>query len=984
MLASTERGVKAVPMLAPDPSAPKRDQPGQRRAAFIRSSFLGARRREQGPIATVSGTEQGEALAFFVFGAVLLGAGVFSFFYCLVLSGRIQRLEKRLEAVEGRPSPKPLPPEKPEDSDRPSEDRARVDEPKLPTAPPEVLENEHVGPAIRKVWSDAGPVPTEDDPAHSVEPPSTEPSVPSGALTPTPPSIPAPSGPSPAGRVVEGIKAWTTTGNVPVKVGVLISLIGLGFLLGVALEQGWITLTIQMRHILVALSGVLLLLVGWRVRDRNPVYGLSLQGGGIAVLYLTTYVAHAVYDLLPAPFASVAVVVITVGAGVLAVLGDARSLAVLGIIGGFLAPILAYSDAEDHVVVFGFYLVLSAAIVAVAWFKVWPELNLLGVAFTLGVSAFWLLDRYREVDWDTTQPLIALLILLYLTIPLLFAVRQRPEVTAWTTSPFVFGLPFAGLGLQWILTEHLEYGSAVSSGVLAMILGLFAATANRLDRTSRTLRDSYVALALAFVAITAALALDAQYTSVVWVIQGGVLIWFGLRLQRRLAIYGGSILQVMGGLSYIAYLLDRAVFETVDLTPVVNGYFLGAALIAVAGLFTGRMLDVAGDGGDDTVSLAWLALVWGLGWWIFGGIAETVLHVPAGGRLSVSIVFVTVSLGGLSLLATPVLRWARLRTVGAALLPAVGTFLLLALVRQEHPFGMNGWAAWIVGLAVYYSVLRVREAAFAWAVPYMHTAGYWVIAILLGTEVHWQVDRVASGAWPISSALLAVVGLVGVTLLSRLTLNWPLVVHWRTYLLACSGPVGLALALLALSTNLTSDGHTPPLTYLPVLNPLELVTILVMVGLVAWKRLADAEPDIEAKGFLDRNWAPPLAVVGIVLLTMVVARTVHHWSGVPFDLDAMVDSTTLQASLSIVWGLAGLGGMVAGMRLVRRTIWLGGASLMGVVVVKLFLFDLSNTGTLERVVSFLGVGVLLLIVGYLAPVPPSASARVKESQTEEG
>ena len=229
-------------------------------------------------------------------------------------------------------------------------------------------------------------------------------------------------------RVFDLIKTWATTGNVPVKVGVLLSLIGLGFLLGVALEQGWITLTIEVRHILVALFGVLLLVVGWRVRDRNAIYGLSLQGGGIAVLYLTTYVAHAVYDLLPAPVAAVSVIVVTVGAGVLAVAQDSRSLAVLGIIGGFLAPILAYSDAGDHVLVFGFYVILSAAIVAVAWFKIWPELNLLGLGFTLGVSVFWLFNRYEEQDWATTQPLIALLVFMYMTIPLLFAVRQRLDI----------------------------------------------------------------------------------------------------------------------------------------------------------------------------------------------------------------------------------------------------------------------------------------------------------------------------------------------------------------------------------------------------------------------------------------------------------------------------------------------------------------------------------------------------------------------------
>ena len=47
---------------------------------------------------------------------------------------------------------------------------------------------------------------------------------------------------------------------------------------------------------------------------------------------------------------------------------------------------------------------------------------------------------------------------------------------------------------------------------------------------------------------------------------------------------------------------------------------------------------------------------------------------------------------------------------------------------------------------------------------------------------------------------------------------------------------------------------------------------------------------------------------------------------------------------------------------------------MGVVVLKLFLIDLRNQDTVGRVVSFIAVGILLLIVGYLAPVPPAEPA----------
>jgi uncharacterized membrane protein len=53
-----------------------------------------------------------------------------------------------------------------------------------------------------------------------------------------------------------------------------------------------------------------------------------------------------------------------------------------------------------------------------------------------------------------------------------------------------------------------------------------------------------------------------------------------------------------------------------------------------------------------------------------------------------------------------------------------------------------------------------------------------------------------------------------------------------------------------------------------------------------------------------------------------------------------------------------------------RPAWAAGAGLLAAIVIKLFLVDLSNTGTVARIVSFVGAGVLLLIVGYMSPVPP--------------
>ena len=83
-----------------------------------------------------------------------------------------------------------------------------------------------------------------------------------------------------------------------------------------------------------------------------------------------------------------------------------------------------------------------------------------------------------------------------------------------------------------------------------------------------------------------------------------------------------------------------------------------------------------------------------------------------------------------------------------------------------------------------------------------------------------------------------------------------------------------------------------------------------------------------------------------------------------------MSSTVVQTSLTIFWAAVGLAGMLLGTRRGKRSVWMIGVGLMGVVVLKLIFIDLGNTGTVARIISFLGVGVMLLVVGYFSPVPP--------------
>ena len=781
---------------------------------------------------------------------------------------------------------------------------------------------------------------------------------------------------APIARLVGAAKEWLTTGNAPVKVGVLVSLIGVGLLLREASRRGVINITLEMRLVAVALFGLALLTIGWRLRRKNPVYGVSLQGGGVAVLYLTTFASFAVYDVLPVAPAAVAVIAVTVGAGSLSVVQDSPPLAVLGIIGGFLAPVLTYTSPHDHLLVFGFYAVLSAAIVAVAWHKTWPLLNLLGLGFTFGIAAFWLWRRFDTDIWTDVQPLIGVLILLYLSIPVLFAIREAPDLRRPSTAPLVFGTPFLGFGLQYLAVGHTEYGMAVSAAALALVHGVLAAVAHRLGRECRSLAEANVGLGAAFAVIAVPLAFDAHLTAVVWAAQGGLLVWIGCRRTRMPAVVAGGVLQAIAGMVFLADLAESLPYPQ-DMLPVANEFFLGSAVLAGTGLMTGRMVHGLRGRANVEAAVPWLALVWGSGWWIAGGLMEVGYQV-ASLWLPASLCFVVLSFGAASMFADR-LRWPHLHALGVAIGPALWLAAVVSLITQGlHPLDRFGWAAWPVSLAVFFWFLRSGEGRFLRSgedrfrllAEVLHVGAYWLLAVLAVSEVYWQTDRASEGVWLIVAPAATVTAIAAAVLLGDRWLRWPLLAHQRAYVRAGAGPTLLLAGAVVAAASIVSAGDPSPLPYLPLLNPLiVLLAALAWLG-HRWVAAVRSEREEPATGEGPPVGALAVAAGGVAVATMELARTIHHWWDVPWDPEALIDSTAFGASLSILWTLIAVAAMVVGARSGRRLAWVWGGWWMAVVLVKLLAVDLNNLTAPGRATSFIAAGVLLLIAGYLAPVAP--------------
>jgi uncharacterized membrane protein len=201
---------------------------------------------------------------------------------------------------------------------------------------------------------------------------------------------------------------------------------------------------------------------------------------------------------------------------------------------------------------------------------------------------------------------------------------------------------------------------------------------------------------------------------------------------------------------------------------------------------------------------------------------------------------------------------------------------------------------------------------------------------------------------------------------------WPVSTHRRTYLVQGLTPlIALGWAWIFYA-DWRYEGGAGPLPYVPLLNALDLTHAFVLLSFVAWWRALARE-----------GHAPPLpahwlfAALGVAVffwLNAVLLRTIHHWADVPYRFDTLMRSMLVQAALSIFWTVQALALMFLANRRGQRTPWLIGAALMAMVVGKLFVVDLSNIGGIERIVSFIGVGLLMLAIGYLSPLPPRRNA----------
>ncbi len=892
--------------------------------------------------------------------------------------------------------------------------------------------------------------------------------------------------------VIHSMQNWFFGGNLVVRVGVLVLLVGVVLLL--RLLSDYIEIPITIKLIGIGIIGLGLAALGLKLAKNRFAYGITLQGAGLAIAYLTTFFAYSVYQVLASvpSFIGLGILsAITIG---LAVRQNALPLALLALSGGFFAPILTSSDIGNLATLFSYYLLLNVTIAIIAHYRTWKMLNLLGVMVTFGLAYYWgateNLSAVIEAQRWSLVSLVALHVLLYLFVVIRYA-QQLIAYNALNEEGFtcadsvhnintvdkahrannlyifpidtglLFSVPILAFGLFAALLEGISNALTITSAVLAMIYLSIGWVFIRRSQRYALITEGMLALGFGFLALVIPLALNAEWIAFGWSVQGLALVWFGRRSLRAWSVLFGLLLQLLS----IAMLLINVFFTIKDsptLALTISALSYLATMFILRASNSPTALDnslnrvsqqntTAASISDSTTTVAqslgissqaaqqWLtsinsqSMVFKVMW--HSPVLIRLLTFTAMGWLLYVLVIdfdqwfvswqlATTALLGLAMLTSLVIyqainhyhSWREIRQFSHGLLLLFYAMLIFQL-PQKYEFSYQ-WTTfhWPIFITLLIGWLVVGQLWLrTWhkeAELQDYDSASWLGAgiILLAEAMHYGLPDSKVVMTILIPVALMLAGLwwtqhhamgqyhdkqshmqpdtQSTAATSALAPYW---FDWHQALLD-SAKIFVPMTLgWAIFTNFTYDGVIWGLPYFPLFNLYDVTLwLVVFYGLGVY--LLRQPHGMQSRNLLSAIPKNDMLLIVLALISLwigssMLVRTLHAFIGTPLWIGGLYDvaggawsSEKVQTGLTILWTLIALVATIIASRYRQRTLWFMGIGLLGVVVLKLVLVDLSQTEAIWRVISFLGAGSLILVIGYLAPLPPAREDLADESE----
>ena len=370
------------------------------------------------------------------------------------------------------------------------------------------------------------------------------------------------------------------------RVGMIALLLGVAFFLKYSFDNNWVGLL--GRVIIGHISGIILLGVGEWFRRKYENWSRIFTGGGLAILYFATFAAQHFYDLVTWPITLVIMVFVTVVAGVLSVKYDSIVVALFGLVGGFMTPMLiaAGSAREEAMLWLSYIFILNISLLILSWYKKWQVLDL--VAFALTV--FYMFDLYSVVSINFGILFLLLFFGQFAISTFLFSAADlgREEGALFRMPKEIVILYLIGNATFFygFLADVTGWGDKVLAAV-AFLLSLWYVALTKIfhyfSKEKKYFIFSSLAISFAFAVVAIGLFFEIYWMIALWSVFGLGVVWVGCYTKEYIIRTFGLLILLFPLISSFGKLFD--IGRVVDMLPIINPRFLSAVVVlfAVAG-----------------------------------------------------------------------------------------------------------------------------------------------------------------------------------------------------------------------------------------------------------------------------------------------------------------------------------------------------------------------------------------------------------------
>lgn len=317
------------------------------------------------------------------------------------------------------------------------------------------------------------------------------------------------------------------------RAGIVAVVFGVGFFLKWSIDRNILGPT--GRVVLSILFGLGLLIAGLRLLGKRwNLLGQGFTGGGLAVLYFSMYALGPLYHLINSTLLVFALMIlVTATAGVLALYANSMLVAIFGIIGGFLTPILLHTDTPNLPGLYGYLLLLNLGILGIAHARQWRLLNYLSFIFTWVLYAVSC-DAYTRADFPAALVFLCLFLAIQSTLVFLYNLRQGLASTVLELIHLSLNAGLFSIAAYWLILEAVgRPWPAVMTLGLALYYVLHVAVFVNRGLKDRSLLITLIALAGVYTTLTMPLAMEQESLTMAWAVQAFMFVWLGHRLSSH-------------------------------------------------------------------------------------------------------------------------------------------------------------------------------------------------------------------------------------------------------------------------------------------------------------------------------------------------------------------------------------------------------------------------------------------------------------------